>query len=329
MRIAPKNPGACHFFIHAVEAAYPERAVDCAEQLAALMPGAGHLVHMPAHVYLRVGRYNDAIEANEHAVHADESYIADQGAQGFYTLAYYPHNYHFLAFAATMAGRAGDALSAANAAAAKTPADAAAGAPELQLLTAYPALINATFGRWDAAIAAPLPRGDLRLATGLAWYARGIAHAGLGHWSEAQSALDSVKAVAASITQYPGDAALSIAERTLTGEIAARRGQHAAAIAALSEAKRREDELTYMEPPYWHQPVRHLLGAALLEAGRAGDAEKLFREDLERFPENVWSLRGLEKSLRAQSKTADADAVQKRFEAASAKSDIRLATSKL
>jgi tetratricopeptide (TPR) repeat protein len=328
MRLDPKNPGACHFYIHAVEAAFPQRAVACSEKLAALMPGAGHLVHMPAHIYLRVGRYNEAITANEHAVHADESYIADQRVQGFYTLAYYPHNYHFLAFAASMAGRAERALSAAREAAKNTPVDVAAGVPELQLLSAYPAVMNATFGRWDAALAEPLPRTDLRLATGLAWYARGVSHAALGHLGEAQAALDSVRSAATSIKTYPGNATLAIAEHALIGEIAARRKNHQEAIAALTEAMRREDELTYMEPPYWHQPVRHILGAVLLDAGRASDAEKLFREDLERFPENVWSLRGLEKSLRAQSKVADADATLQRFRKASAKSDIKLTSSK-
>src|SRR5687767_14198000 len=185
----PRHPGACHLYIHAVEAAFPERAVACAERLAALMPSAGHIVHMPAHIYLRVGRYEDAIRANEHAVHADETYIRDQRAESFYTIAYYPHNYHFLAFAAIMAGRAGRALDAARAAASKIPLDVAATAPDLQLLVAYPHLTLATFGRVEDVLREPMPRSDLRVATGLAWYARGMAFAASRRISDARTAL--------------------------------------------------------------------------------------------------------------------------------------------
>jgi tetratricopeptide (TPR) repeat protein len=309
----PKHPGACHLYIHAVEAAFPERAVACAERLAALMPSAGHIVHMPAHIYLRVGRYNDAIRANEHAVHADESYIADQRAESFYTIAYYPHNYHFLAFAAIMAGRASRAVEAARAASSKIPVDIAANAPDLQLVVAYPHLALATFGRVDDVLREPMPRSDLRLATGLAWYARGMAFAASRRMNDARAALDSVRATSAELTSYPGDPVLRIAERALDAEIAVRSGRAAHAIASLVEAKEIEDGLTYMEPPYWHQPVRHLLGAALLAANRPAEAEQLYREDLARFPENVWSLRGLQRSLVAQRKTKEAETVRTRL----------------
>jgi tetratricopeptide (TPR) repeat protein len=298
----PKHPGACHFYIHAVEAAFPERAVACAERLAALMPAAGHIVHMPAHIYLRVGRYDDAIRANEHAVHADETYIADRRAEDFYTIAYYPHNYHFLAFAAIMAGRASRALEAARAAASKIPVDIAATAPDLQLIVAYPHLTLATFGRVDDVLREPMPRSDLRLATGLAWYARGMALAASRRMSDARAALDTVRATSTELTSYPGDPVLNIAERVLTAEIALRSGKAQDAIASLAEAKDIEDGLTYMEPPYWHQPVRQFLGSALLAAGRPAEAERLYREDLARFPDNVWSVRGLERSLVAQRK---------------------------
>ena len=309
----PKHPGACHYYIHAVEAVFPERAVACAERLAALMPGAGHIVHMPAHIYLRVGRYDDAIRANEHAVHVDETYIADQRAESFYTIAYYPHNYHFLGFAAIMAGRASRALEAARAAASKIPVDVAATAPDLQLLVAYPHLTLATFGRVDDVLREPMPRSDLRLATGLAWYARGMAFAASRRMNDARSALDTVRATSVELTTNPGDPVLRIAERVLASEIAVRGGNANAAIALLVEAKDIEDGLTYMEPPYWHQPVRHFLGAALLAADRAPEAERLYREDLARFPENVWSLRGLQRSLVAQRKTKEAEAVSARL----------------
>ena len=296
----PQHPGACHLYIHAVEAAFPERAVPCAERLAALMPSAGHIVHMPAHIYLRVGRYEDAIRANEHAVHADESYIADQRAESFYTIAYYPHNFHFLAFAATMAGLGDRALEAARAAAAKIPLDIAATAPDLQLLIAYPQVTMATFGRFDEVLREPLPRSDLRVATGLAWFARGMAFATARRLEEASAALDTVRATSVELRVNPGDAVMSIAERVLGAQISLRSGKSADAIRLLTEAKEIEDGLMYMEPPFWHQPVRHILGNALLELGRPAEAERLFREDLERFPKNVWAVRGLEQGLRAQ-----------------------------
>ena len=294
----PKHPGACHLYIHAVEAAFPERAVACAERLAALMPSAGHIVHMPAHIYLRVGRYADAIRANEHAVHADETYIADQRTQSYYTVAYYPHNYHFLAFAATMAGLGSRAIAAARAAASKVPLDIAAVAPDLQLLVAYPHVTLATFERFDDVLREPLPRGDLRVATGLAWFARGVAFAAKRRFADARVALDTVRAISAALTTNPGDPVMNIAERVLAAQIAMRSGRPADAIAPLTEAKEIEDGLMYMEPPFWHQPVRHVLGAALLELGRAAEAERVYREDLARFPKNIWAERGLERSVR-------------------------------
>lgn len=296
----PQHPGACHLYIHAVEAAFPERAVPCAERLAALMPSAGHIVHMPAHIYLRVGRYEDAIRANEHAVHADESYIADQRADNFYTLAYYPHNFHFLAFAATMAGLGDRALEAGRAAASKIPLDIAASAPDLQLLVAYPHVTLATFGRYDDVLREPLPRSDLRVATGLAWFARGMAFVATRRLPDARAALDSVRAASAELTTNPGDPVMNIAERVLGAQLALRSGKPADAIALLTEATEIEDGLMYMEPPFWHQPVRHVLGAALLELGRPDEAERFYREDLARFPKNAWSTRGVERSRMAQ-----------------------------
>jgi tetratricopeptide (TPR) repeat protein len=177
---APDHPGACHYFIHAVEAAQPERAVACAERLASLMPGAGHLVHMPAHIYIRVGRWADAITANEHAVHSDESYIADVRPTGVYPLAYYPHNHHFLSFAATMAGRREQAVQASRAVRANVAEDVARGVPSLEPLLAQVHLTLVTFGRWDELLREPRPPADLRVATALTQYARGVAFAARG-----------------------------------------------------------------------------------------------------------------------------------------------------
>lgn len=302
MKANPNHPGACHLYIHAVEAAHPRRAVACAERLASLMPNAGHVVHMPAHIYLRVGRYDDAIKANEHAVHADQTYIADQKANSFYTLAYYPHNYHFLAFAATMGGRFAKAVDAARSGAKAIPLDVAKDVPDLQLIIAYPHLTLATFGRWDEILREPMPRADLRLASALAWYARGVASAAKKDFKGGAAALDSIRAVVALYPQYPIAPVLAIATHSLAGEIAAHRGDRAKAIEELTTAMKMEDELSYMEPPFWQQPVRHRLGVVLLDAGRVAEAEKVFREDLERFPENVFSKRGLARSLEAKGK---------------------------
>jgi tetratricopeptide (TPR) repeat protein len=322
------HPGACHYYIHAVESIYPERAVACAERLAALMPAAGHIVHMPGHIYIRVGRFNDAVEANIHAVHADETYIADQRPQGIYPLAYYPHNYHFMAFAATMAGRRAHAVEAARNVVRNVPVDVAAVVPELQLLVPYAHLTLASFGRWDEVLAEPTPPANLRFASAMVHYARGVAFAAKGRFSESAMALDSIRAIARGVTTSPHKEVLQIAEHALVGDIHARRGQTTNAIEHYRAAMAIEDGLSYMEPPYWHSPIRHSLGAALLTAGRAAEAELVYRQDLKRFPENGWSLVGLRKSLMVQGKTAEAEDVGRRLTAAWRMADVKIAASR-
>ena len=313
----PDHPGAGHLYIHAVEAAFPERAVASAERLAATMPAAGHIVHMPGHIYIRIGRYDDAIKANIHATHADERYIADRRPGiGTYTLGYYPHNYHFLAFAATLAGRSDQAVAAARDAGKRVPLDAAREIPGAQLIVPYGALTLATFGQWSEVLAEPLPPADVPIAHGLAQYARGTALAALGRRAAADSALAALRSVAAGVTDAMGKAVLAIATHALAGEIAWRRGELAPAIAQLEQAMAIEDGLGYLEPPYWHLPIRHTLGAVLLQAGRAADAERAYREDLERFPENGWSLIGLARSLEAQGRTAEATDARRRADTA-------------
>ena len=337
MRADPNHPGACHYYIHAVEAVAPAKAVPCAERLASLMPGAGHLVHMPGHIYIRVGRYDDAIKANEHAVHADESYIASEKPSGLYPIGYYPHNYHFLAFAATLAGRSAQAIEAAKKTSEKVPAEVARQAPPLEALLTYAPLTLVTFGRWDEVLAAPLPPSDLRLSTGLAYYARGVAHAAKGQWPEAQVALDSVKAITSGTKPHDQIAMsagggenktiMEIAMHALMGEIAERRGQNDAA-SHFREAVRLQDSFNYIEPPQWYYPVRHSLGAVLLKHGQAARAERVYREDLVKFPENGWSLFGLAKALAAQGKTTEAKAVEERFRKAWTGSDVTLTASR-
>ncbi|MEW5926504.1 MAG: tetratricopeptide repeat protein [Gemmatimonadota bacterium] len=322
----PEHPGACHFFIHAVEETQPRRAVPCAERLAALMPGAGHIVHMPGHIYIRVGRYMDAIRANEHAVHADETYIRDQrpGA-GIYTLGYYPHNHDFLAFAAMMAGRRDQALEAAKMVADGIPQEAlrAPGMEFLQHRMTRPLQLLVRFERWDDVLRAPAPPEDLVHARAMWHYARGRALAARGRPDDAEAELARVRAAAADPAlagvrmefNAPGPI-LRVAESVLAGHVAAARGDHAAAAAHLREAARREDELVYGEPPDWTVPVRQELGEALLAAGRPAEAERAFREELEHFPDNGWSLRGLARSLRAQGREAEAAEAEARFRTA-------------
>lgn len=333
----PKHPGACHYYIHAVEAVAPEKAVPCAERLATLMPGVGHMVHMPGHIYIRVGRYADAINANVHAVHTDESYIASERPSGIYPIGYYPHNYHFLSFAATMAGRGEEAIDAAKKLASKMQLEIVRQVPPFEQLLPYDRLVLARFGRWDELLALPLPPSDLRVSTGLAYYARGVALAAKGRVAEAVTALDTVKVIAAgtspadqtAMTSGEGEnkTVMEIAMHALMGEIAFRQGKHDEATAHFREAVRLEDTFNYVEPPQWFYPVRASLGAVLLKAGKPAEAETVYREDLRRFPENGWSLFGLEASLRAQGKTADADAVKGRFRQAWSTADITLTAS--
>jgi tetratricopeptide (TPR) repeat protein len=324
----PNHPGACHYYIHAVEAKQPDLAVPCAERLASLMPGVGHMVHMPAHIYIRVGRWADAVESNVHAIHTDEAFIEGQHPMGVYPIAYYPHNIHFLAFAATMAGQSARAVEAARELVAKTPAEVARQVPFVWPFVPFLHLTLVNFGRWEEVLAAPLPPADLRVPTAMAHYARGVAFAATGRWSDAQAALDTVRQIAAATP--PGDhkTTLEIATHALLGEIAARAGRAEEAVSHFREAARLEDGLIYFEPPTWYYPVRHSLGAALLQAGRAGEAETAYREDLRRFPENGWSLYGLLASLRAQGKWAEAGAVDGRFRRAWARADVTVTASR-
>lgn len=325
----PNHPGACHYYIHAVEAVNPKAAVPCAERLARLMPGEGHMVHMPAHIFIRVGRWNDAVQANHHAIHSDEEFIDGQRPTGVYPLAYYPHNIHFLAFASTMAGRSAQAIEAARALATKVNLDAARHVAMLQEMVPYHALTLTTFGKWDAVLAEPLPPEDLRFSYAMAQYARGVASAATGAWAEAHAALERVTAADAATPEgAEGKTALSIAVHALAGEIATRRGDLDTGITHFREAVTIEDAGLYFEPPKWYYPIRHSLGAALIQAGRHAEAETVYREDLRRFPENGWSLFGLAQALRGQGKQKDAAATDARFRKAWPNTDVTLTASR-
>ena len=324
----PDHPGACHYYIHIQEAAHPEQAVACAERLARLMPGAGHIVHMPAHIYIRVGRYADAIESNRHAVHTDEGYLTEQHPSGIYPLTYYPHNLHFLAFAAAMAGQSAQAVEAARALAGRLDLEAIRQYPGLETLVAYPQLTLVTFGRWDEVLAAPLPADGLRFAGAMAHYARGVAFAAKARWHDADLALGKMKNALAATPAGINRTVLKIAAQALAGEIAARQGRPDAAADRFTRAVELEDSLRYSEPPYWYYPMRHSLGKALLAAGRPQAAERVYREDLMRYPENGWALFGLEASLLAQGQDAEAGQAKERFAHAWAGADVALTASR-
>lgn len=323
----PNHPGACHFYIHAVEAAHPEKGIACAERLAALMPGAGHIVHMPAHIYIRVGRWNDAIEINQHATHVDETYIADQRPTGAYPVAYYPHNYHFLAFAASMAGRGAEAIEAARNAAARMPLEGALLAQELEGIVPFEHLTLVRFGRWEDVLALPMPAPELSYATGLTHYARGVAFAATGKWDEAEAAHLALTGLSAVVEGEPGNTVLMIAEEALAGEIASRQGRLDEAIDHFRAATALEDGLVYIEPPFWYYPIRHSLGAVLLRAEQPAEAEAVYRQDLKRFPENGWSLYGLAQSLRAQGRTDEAAEVDAALARSWDQADVTLTAS--
>jgi tetratricopeptide (TPR) repeat protein len=333
----PDHPGANHYYIHAMEATKaPEKAEAAADRLRKLMPGAGHMVHMPSHIYQRVGRYADAEAANEAAIKADEDYIAQCRAQGLYPMAYYPHNIHFLWFAASAEGRSQASIDSARKVAAQVTDEALDKLPLLAGFRVVPWYALTRFGKWDEMLAEPTPPDRFLYLKGSWHYARGLALLGKGQVDEAEKELAALTLIAAdpalNYTLFsPNTAAaiLSIAPEALAGELAARREDFGAAIAHLENAVRLEDGLVYTEPAEWHYPPRQALGAVLLAAGRAKEAETVYWEDLRRNPDNGWSLFGLAKALRAQQgRGDDATAAQARFDKAWTRADVTLTASR-
>jgi tetratricopeptide (TPR) repeat protein len=333
---APDHPGANHYYIHAVEASRtPERALDSARRVGGLMPGAGHIVHMPSHIYMRTGRWEDAAAANERAIVVDQRYIESQKPGGVYPMMYYPHNIHFLWSAASMQGRSGDALAAARTLGGAITPEMMRAMPMLEFFWPTTAYGLVRFGRWDEVLAEPAPGDEFAYATGMWHYARGMAFAGKGRYEDAarERALVDAAAQATPIDRLvadnqPARRQLELASAVLAGESAARRGDGETAVRELERAVVLEDALPYMEPPAWYYPVRQSLGAALLAAGRADEAEAVYREDLRRNPENGWSLYGLAESLRADGDARAAAAVDRRFRAAWTRADVKLAASR-
>jgi tetratricopeptide (TPR) repeat protein len=326
----PNHAGAIHLYIHAVEASPdPARAEQYADKLAALVPGAGHLVHMPGHIYLRTGRYADASSANVAAIKADEAYFSGDAAAGnmMYQVGYYPHNIHFLVASASLEGRRTAALQAADDLKANTHADMlrdpAMGAM-VQHMHLAPIFTKVRFSLWDQVLAEPLPENDLTYMAAMSHVARGLAHAAQGRVKEAlaeraamEAAKDdeTLKKTPVSSTNMAA-AVIAIGYEVLSAEIAVRQKNPAEATRRFREAVALEDGLTYTEPPDWPVPVRQLQGAALLELGRAREAEAAFRDDMKKFPENGWSLSGLQKSLERQNRKTEAAEVKARLDKA-------------
>jgi tetratricopeptide (TPR) repeat protein len=332
----PDHPGANHYYIHTVEASpHPERALASAGRLPGLMPAAGHLVHMPSHVYMRVGRYADAAEANRRAVAVDRAYIAREQPAGVYPMMYYPHNLHFLWAAASMEGRSAEAIAAARQVVATLDPDMMRAMPMVEYFAPTAVFALARFGRWDDLLVEPLPADEFAFAAGMAHYTRGLALSARGRSDDATTEQTRVAAAAAAMPadrivgdNQPAAAHLRLAATVLAGEIAARQGDRATAIATLEEAVRMEDALPYTEPPAWYQPVRHLLGAELLAAERPAEAEAVYRQDLAHNPDNGWALDGLARSLRARGQDAAAADIDHRFQTAWANDDVRLTGSR-
>jgi tetratricopeptide (TPR) repeat protein len=333
----PKHPGALHYWIHLWEPTdTPERAEAEADRLLPLMPGAGHIVHMPAHIYMRVGRHADVVKSNQMAVKADEDYIAQCRAQGMYPLGYYPHNIHFVWMGATASGQGKVALEAARKLADAIPAEALGQVPILQGFLVVPYWAMVRFARWDEILSDKGPRHDTAFTRGAWRFARAMALTATNKLPEAEQELAELNklvddpSLKGSTTFSPntGTAILRIAPEVVAGEIAARKKDWETAIHHFDRAIRYEEALVYQEPPDWPAPVRQNLGAVLLEAGRADEAETVYWEDLRKNPGNGWSLFGLAQALKAQGKNDEAALVQQRFERAWKEADFRLATSR-
>ena len=333
LRQHPDHPGACHYYIHAVEASPdPKRGLDCAKRLPSLMPGAGHLVHMPAHIYMRVGLYREASERNATAATVDREYLLHHPLEGNYASGYYAHNLHFLNASLVMEGRSVEAMQVARDLLSKISVEEIVKEPSLEWYAPTLLLTMARFGQWGELIRQPPPPKELRFTTGLWHYVRGLAFVATTRFGSAEGELSNLRKSLKALVRVKTEEAkisrtlLKIAERVLAGEMAARRGEFEAGIQATREALQLETTLPYSEPPFWFQPVRHNLGAILLLAGRAGEAESVYREDLRLNPENGWALQGLVLSLQAQHK--DAAQEQTRLQAAWAQADVTLTGSR-
>lgn len=327
--VAPEHAGACHFLIHATEAGQPRRGEAAADALAGRVPGSGHLLHMPSHLYVHLGRYADAADVNAAAIAADHAYFA-RTPDPLNHRGYYAHNVHMLAFAAMMEGRERAAMDAARELEREVPEELIReDLPWYDGLMATSLHVMVRFGHWEAILQEPEPPAYRLLSRAQRHYARGVALAALGRPAEARVEQAAFEQLAARVPEdwnvgsNPSREVLGLARQMLEGEISWREGQIERAFDVLREGARLEDQLVYDEPPGWMQPVRHAFGALLMAAGRYAEAEAVYREDLERNPGNGWSLLGLEKALAAQGRTTAAGAVAQELAAAWARADVQ------
>jgi tetratricopeptide (TPR) repeat protein len=325
-----QHPGANHYYIHAVEASTsPARAVSAAERLPALMPAAGHIVHMPAHIFQRVGRYADASEANRRAIRADEAYLARTKPPGYYPM-YLGHNHGFLSYSASMVGRSEESIRSARAAAKAIPPEMLDMMPGMDFFAAEHLLAMVRFGKWKDLLAEPRPPEKYAVLTGLWLHARGMALASTGKTHEAQAMMRELRTLATKVPQdllagqNPASSMCRLGADAIEARIAERARRWKPAVAAWQRAVIQEDGFAYNEPADWFYPMRHYLGAALLDAKKPKEAEAVFRQDLKQNPDNGWALYGLSVSLAAQGKKDEAGATRKKFEAVWKDADIKL-----
>ncbi|KAA2212436.1 hypothetical protein F0Q34_15050 [Pseudoroseomonas oryzae] len=310
----PDHPGAIHLYIHAVEASdKPERAASHAARLAALMPGAGHLVHMPSHIWYRLGRWRDSLDANLRAAAADEAMLRHDGSSLLYNEGYYAHNVHFILASAMMGGDGGTAISAAGKLAALVSERAQREVPWTQPIAAAPFVAHARFSQPDAVLALPSPGSHFPYVLAHWHYARGVAFARQGHAAEAQAEAKAIGEMIATpdiqalpAGGVPGPDVLAIAQHIIQARMAQQAGDHARAADLFAAAAGIQDSLPYMEPPFWYYPVHQSLGAALLAAGRAEEAQAAFRAATQRSPNNGWAAAGLLKAAEARGDAAGA-----------------------
>jgi tetratricopeptide (TPR) repeat protein len=331
---SPRHPLANHLYIHAVEASpTPEKGLAAANLLRTLAPESGHLLHMPAHIDVRIGDYAAAIEANRRAIAADERHVARRGRGGLYDI-YRAHNHHFLAYAAMFDGQSKVAIEAARAVPRAISPELLEAAPDFtEGLLAAPLHALVRFGRWEEILAEPAPPAGHVVTTAFWNYARGVALASLGRVEESAAALGAfdLARVAVPESRLIGNntalAVLEVARPMLEGELEYRRGNHDVAFARLRDAVRLDDALRYDEPWGWMQPVRHALGALFLEQGRVEEAEAVYREDLSRNPANGWSLHGLAECLKRRGADEEAAETEARFHEVWARADVTIAAS--
>lgn len=337
MRRHPVHPGALHMYIHLMEpTSTPERAEHAADTLMNLMPGAGHMVHMSSHIFQRVGRYADSVKSNQLAIAADEHYMEQSHAPGLYPMAYYPHNIHFLWFAATASGQRALALENARKAASRVEDALLREMPFTAIFRVVPYWALARFGHWQEILVEPAPPAFNVFLKGSWHYVRGLAYVATKQLWRAERELQQLRRIVKNrasldsplLSRNTAYDILRIGPEVLAGEIAAARRNYATAVAYLERAVRYEDALVYTEPAEWHYPPRLALGAILLEAGRPDEAETVYWEDLKRNRDSGWALFGLLQALRAQKKEADAEIVEARFNKAWEQADITLTASR-